>query len=186
MFLEAWVCFWKLETSTEIIRNDVKTYCCISGFQAVLLYWLQGLYLLRPLPAWADLTISTIIKKPCTSRKRGQSASCFMVTPWFLCSPYWQPTENLKNVCFRADLWLVFIIQTKTKPQMDSFAFFRSCLSLYMWLPCYTPSISVLFTETINFRKLLGFENFKTCFSLPINTRNSLEGILAVEEKKTQ
>lgn len=131
MIPEGWICWSfliKLETSTETIRNYVKTYCCISGVQAVLLFWPQGLYLRRPSPAQADLLTSTAIGKPCTSRWRGQMASCFTVTSWFPCCPKLAPDWEFEKWMLHCnDLWLVFIIQTKAKMlHTDGFDFLKA------------------------------------------------------------
>lgn len=50
------------------------------------------------------------------------------------------------------------------------------CFVVYQALQCYS-------LETENFRKILVFEGLKSYFPPPINSRNCLEGILAVEEK---
>lgn len=135
--------------------------------------------------AWADLSTSMVIRKPRTSRRWGQMASHFMVTPRFLCSPIFTSYQELEKwVRHCNDLWLFFIIQTKTKTfHKDSFDFFKAaslctwdCFVRYQAFQCYS-------LETENFRKIVFFKGLKSYFPPPINNRNSLEGILAVEEK---
>lgn len=183
MIPEGWNCWSFLLKIGNINRNNkklCKNLLLYLRFQAVLHYWQQSVYLLRPSPA-----VSMVIRKPCTNRRWGQAASHFTVTPWFLCTPILvSDWEFEKWVLHCNDLWLVFITQTKTKTfYTDSFDFFKAaslctcdCFVIYQPFQCYS-------LETENFRKILGFEGLKSYFPPPVNNRNSLEGILAVEEK---